>query len=276
MDLDERALLAAIIAHPDEDTPRLMYADWLQEHDQPERAEYIRLSIQLANLRYGEPDLEERKRELDAKRGPLRRRFMDIWKAEVAAQLPPMSSGSFFSFSRGFVERVCCPVTYFLTHADALLRVCPLRTFRPNVPTATMMQRLVRSRHFRRLSTLQFTFAHYAPALLACPSVGIETVVFDPDVPPFSQFSGRWDQVAAAVAAHTGLKSVKVIGFERSAMTDEAGRALAAAPYLDPERLNLLDNEFSEPVKQSLRARYGSRVWIEEADRAGTLCGDDD
>jgi len=47
MDAEERALLAAIIAHPDEDTPRLVYADWLQEHDQPERAEHIRLSIQL-------------------------------------------------------------------------------------------------------------------------------------------------------------------------------------------------------------------------------------
>lgn len=33
---DESALLAAIAAHPDEDTPRLMYADWLDENDQPE------------------------------------------------------------------------------------------------------------------------------------------------------------------------------------------------------------------------------------------------
>lgn len=44
---DESALLAAIAAHPDEDTPRLMYADWLDENDQPERAEFIRLQIAL-------------------------------------------------------------------------------------------------------------------------------------------------------------------------------------------------------------------------------------
>ena len=39
---DEKALLAAIWEHPHEDTPRLMYADWLDEHGQPERAEFIR------------------------------------------------------------------------------------------------------------------------------------------------------------------------------------------------------------------------------------------
>jgi uncharacterized protein (TIGR02996 family) len=39
------ALLRAIGEHADDDTPRLVYADWLDEHGQPERAEYIRLQI---------------------------------------------------------------------------------------------------------------------------------------------------------------------------------------------------------------------------------------
>ena len=45
---DGDALLRAILAEPDEDTPRLMYADWLQENGEPERAEYIRVQVQLA------------------------------------------------------------------------------------------------------------------------------------------------------------------------------------------------------------------------------------
>lgn len=40
---DELALLAAIHAAPRDDTPRLVYADWLQEHGQDEYAEFIRL-----------------------------------------------------------------------------------------------------------------------------------------------------------------------------------------------------------------------------------------
>ena len=47
---DEDALLAAIIAAPDDDTPRLVYADWLDEHDRPEHAEYLRLGVEIEKL----------------------------------------------------------------------------------------------------------------------------------------------------------------------------------------------------------------------------------
>jgi uncharacterized protein (TIGR02996 family) len=42
------ALYRAILAQPDEDTPRLVYADWLQENGEPERAEFIRAQCRLA------------------------------------------------------------------------------------------------------------------------------------------------------------------------------------------------------------------------------------
>ena len=41
---DESALLRAIIAHPDEDVPRLMYADCIED-SQPERSAYIAASV---------------------------------------------------------------------------------------------------------------------------------------------------------------------------------------------------------------------------------------
>src|SRR5215216_5077956 len=56
---EERALLAAIYANPDEDTPRLVYADWLDEHDQPERAEYIRVQIRLNEICQAIPRQDE-------------------------------------------------------------------------------------------------------------------------------------------------------------------------------------------------------------------------
>jgi uncharacterized protein (TIGR02996 family) len=45
----EAALLAAMAAAPDDDTPRLVYADWLEENGQPERAELIRLQCRPAD-----------------------------------------------------------------------------------------------------------------------------------------------------------------------------------------------------------------------------------
>ena len=74
---DEAALLKAIIAHPDEDTPRLVYADWLDENKPDKvpspaagpsaRAEFIRTQCRLAAGAYDDPhypELLEREHDL--------------------------------------------------------------------------------------------------------------------------------------------------------------------------------------------------------------------
>lgn len=48
----EQALLNAIRANPDDEAPRLIYADWLDEHDQSERAAFTRKPIRLLWERY--------------------------------------------------------------------------------------------------------------------------------------------------------------------------------------------------------------------------------
>jgi uncharacterized protein (TIGR02996 family) len=45
---DETALIAAICARPDDDTPRLVYADWLDDHGWEDRADFIRDQIALS------------------------------------------------------------------------------------------------------------------------------------------------------------------------------------------------------------------------------------
>jgi uncharacterized protein (TIGR02996 family) len=47
---DHAGFLEAIGDEPDDDTPRLIYADWLEEHGEPERAEFIRLQCRAASL----------------------------------------------------------------------------------------------------------------------------------------------------------------------------------------------------------------------------------
>src|SRR5436305_1016831 len=49
-DLTRDALYAAILAHPDEDTPRLVYADYIEEHGDGHRAEFIRAQCRLAAM----------------------------------------------------------------------------------------------------------------------------------------------------------------------------------------------------------------------------------
>lgn len=43
--------LQAILAHPADDAPRLIYADWLEEHGDSDRALFIRLQIALFRQR---------------------------------------------------------------------------------------------------------------------------------------------------------------------------------------------------------------------------------
>ncbi|MBP3954144.1 TIGR02996 domain-containing protein [Gemmata sp. G18] len=47
---DEAAFLAALKANPADDTTRLVYADWLDEHNEPVKAEYLRLVVNLPTL----------------------------------------------------------------------------------------------------------------------------------------------------------------------------------------------------------------------------------
>ncbi len=46
----EPSLLAAVIAEPDDDFPRLVLADWLEEAGQADRAEFIRVQCRIAEM----------------------------------------------------------------------------------------------------------------------------------------------------------------------------------------------------------------------------------
>jgi uncharacterized protein (TIGR02996 family) len=53
---DESAFLAALRANPADDTVRLVYADWLDERDEPHRAAYLRAVVDLTTLAAGSPE----------------------------------------------------------------------------------------------------------------------------------------------------------------------------------------------------------------------------
>lgn len=92
---DRDALLAAIRAHPDDDTPRLIFADFLDDAGEPERAAFVRAQVELARCAPWDPfAVRCRWHAADALGG---RAF--------AAQLPPVKhpvSWAAHPFRRGF------------------------------------------------------------------------------------------------------------------------------------------------------------------------------
>jgi uncharacterized protein (TIGR02996 family) len=117
------AFLAAIADRPDDDLPRLVYADYLEETGQPERAEFIRVQIETAKLPPADPRqtaLKDRESQL------LTQRNRAAWGlAEFRGEMVSQQ------FRRGFVERVSVRAEWLVEHPTALLSVSgPLRAVR--------------------------------------------------------------------------------------------------------------------------------------------------
>jgi uncharacterized protein (TIGR02996 family) len=122
MSSDELALLRAIAAAPDDDTPRLVYADWLDEHDQPIRAEFIRLQCRIGSLETQNRSVVDQNVHLWKRQQDL----LDDHLGELLGPLAAVGAAGDVEFRRGFVERVTIDVSAFLVHASALAAALPL------------------------------------------------------------------------------------------------------------------------------------------------------
>jgi uncharacterized protein (TIGR02996 family) len=89
----DEVFIQAVLAAPDDDTPRLVYADFLEEHGEPERAEFIRVQCQLAHL----PQGDSQRAELEARERVLLAEHEADWLGPLASPL------LHWRFRRGFV-----------------------------------------------------------------------------------------------------------------------------------------------------------------------------
>src|SRR5438067_6215579 len=90
----EEAFIQAIVADAEGDAPRLIYADWLDEQGESERAEFIRVQIALARM----DEDDERRPELEVRERELQRRQWEEWEPKLRCL------GGFPSFSRGLLD----------------------------------------------------------------------------------------------------------------------------------------------------------------------------
>ena len=111
-----RAFLRAIAAASDDDLPRLVFADWLDENGRPERAEFIRVEVEIARTLPGNP-----------RRGQLFERRQQLFKAH-SAEWFSLFTGKVreLNTERGFITAVACDALTFLTHADAWFGTQPI------------------------------------------------------------------------------------------------------------------------------------------------------
>lgn len=107
-------LLRAILEHPEDDDRRIVYADWLEENEQLDRANYIRWSVLETN---------------HIKASNLLAANQQRWFGDQLAQslwTAGTQWGDVVRWQRGFVAEVSCTSLEFVTHARALFRAHPV------------------------------------------------------------------------------------------------------------------------------------------------------
>jgi uncharacterized protein (TIGR02996 family) len=75
---DDLGFLHDIIAHPDDPVPRLVYADWLDERDDP-RGEFLRLELQFREL----PEVDPQRKTIRLRLHELRKHIDSSWLAQL-------------------------------------------------------------------------------------------------------------------------------------------------------------------------------------------------
>src|SRR5437660_386720 len=110
------AFVADVRDHPDDDLRRLVFADWLEDSGDGDRADFVRAQIEQARLDEGDPRRGALAQHA-AKIGARRRRD---WLGAAADLVVD------HAFHRGFLEEAWVSASNFLTHAAALFATCPL------------------------------------------------------------------------------------------------------------------------------------------------------
>ena len=139
---DGSSLLAAILANPACDTTRLVYADWIQESGQHERAEFICIQVELAKIMPagrlvdGSDETLYRVRWLQVRERELWVRLRDGMRDETSPGVNSLGIEEYLSSSvgslrcgfvrRGFIECVTCTAVNWLAHADAIVATHPV------------------------------------------------------------------------------------------------------------------------------------------------------
>ena len=118
----EEAFLNAITASPEDDTPRLVFADWLDEHGRRAEAELIRLQCRL------DPDRDRYDDSaVNALRDRLREPLRLLDDAENRWWLGAANGTHVrVAWRRGFVDALKLTVQDFLRHGEAIRRRYPL------------------------------------------------------------------------------------------------------------------------------------------------------
>jgi uncharacterized protein (TIGR02996 family) len=197
----EDAFLQTIVDAPDDDAPRLIFADWLDEHGDPRRAAFIRAQCRLAKL----PEECEERYRLEAEEAALlaemtggvldrnHPRWANVPGRWVKDKKP--------SFERGFVAKLDTTATRFFAHADRVMQAAPIQHLTLG-NALYKFEELQHSPHLSRLRSLAITHQRLP------------------------------DNAVAALVSEPALSGLKALDLTRNRFRIKGAEAIAGSPHL--------------------------------------------
>ncbi len=251
---EQKRLLQTIIDSPDEDTPRLAYADWLDEHDDPTRAEFVRLQCRLAERAAREAvpaDDPDRRREHQ-----LVTQLGERWLAE----LPTIRGVKWSGFWRGFAGISVSSATTLVSAAPKIWAAAPVEWATVTGLNLAGAKRLATSDALSRLRVFSLE-GYYLQREGEKP---LRTLFHSPRVSSLKRLylpSGIGESGVSAVAQSPHLTGLEWLSVGSGGLTDDAADALVGAAWL----LNLRGGSFvsyrlSGAARARLKARFPAAV----------------
>jgi uncharacterized protein (TIGR02996 family) len=269
----QKALLAGICASPDELTPRLVYADWLEEHDQRERAEFIRLGCEAHQLDQEDTESQAvaeffidcgtraaekvdwsgvdsevgRRLAIHARLETLKTAHGKKWQRDEVPKQWPLR---WTHFKRGFLDGAHeTNLRKFLIDLPRILETIPVShlSFGGGGATDDAAAKLVAA-WAGRLRCLEpgDLNVNIVAAFGADPaSESITRITTD--------FGCYPDGIAGAIANGPHFRGVRVLHFETGPMAEDTARGLFRAPHLRRlEKIHLVPGDWSPSVTRLL------------------------
>jgi uncharacterized protein (TIGR02996 family) len=266
--MTREAFLRAVVEQPDDDVLRLVYADWLDDQGDAERAEFIRLQVELARLPEG-----------DAARAAKERREDELLLACGEAWLAPLQDilsdvDCTPVFHRGFVAEVTfwgqSGARRLVEQADALFGVAPVRWVRL-LPVAGHAGRSFPWDRRPKLDVDRLSLADLQ-AVVAVPvlarvvllDLGSVTLADPEDGPDIVVSNLINDNGARHLAGSPHLAGLKTLLLPDNVIGDPGAFALVESPHLAGlATLDLSRNWIGEAARTELRRRVGERLVLD-------------
>jgi uncharacterized protein (TIGR02996 family) len=244
---DEQPFLDAILARYHDDGLRIIYADFLDDAGEPERAEFVRLQVALARMTEDNP----RRAELANREQDLRRLHAAEWSRHLSDLVADCD------FRRGVLDSVVLDAAHFLVVGEELFERVPLRRVRLR-KCGAVLDRLIQSPLLARIRELDLCDNDLGNS-------GVKQLTASPHFKALDSLdlalNGIDDAGVKALARASSLPGMTSLSLSvNNSITSAGVMELAESPFLS--RLIALDLSGNDVDEAGVRAVVSSKTLV--------------